>query len=55
MQSNIAYLHQLIVKRTADYQQKIDTANSEIAALKATVTKLRTGLDELQAAAKKAK
>jgi septal ring factor EnvC (AmiA/AmiB activator) len=54
MQSNINYLHQLIAKRAAEFQQKLDAANGEIATLKATVVKLQAGLDELQAAAKKA-
>jgi septal ring factor EnvC (AmiA/AmiB activator) len=49
MQSNINYLQQLIGKRAAEFQQKLDTANGEIAALKAAVVKLQAGLDRLQA------
>jgi hypothetical protein len=61
MQSNINYLQQLIAKRAADYQQKLDAANqkldaanSDIASLKTAVAKLRSNVDDLQAVAKKA-
>jgi septal ring factor EnvC (AmiA/AmiB activator) len=54
MQSNINYLHQQLTKTTAESRQRLDAANREIAALKESVAKLQAGIDELQAAAKKA-
>jgi septal ring factor EnvC (AmiA/AmiB activator) len=53
MQSNIAYLHQVVTKRSADFQQKLDASNKDIADLKSTVASLRARLDEIQAAKQK--
>jgi ABC-type transport system involved in cytochrome c biogenesis permease subunit len=61
LQSNVNYLYQLIGKRAAEAQQKLDAANQkldaangEIAALKAMIAKLQASVIDLQAAAKKA-
>jgi septal ring factor EnvC (AmiA/AmiB activator) len=53
MQSNINYLQQLISKRAADSQQKIDAANADIAKLKAAVAQLQKSVDDLQATIRK--
>jgi hypothetical protein len=61
MQSNINYLHQQLLKTTAESRQRLDAANQkldaaarEIAGLKENVAKLQVGIGELQTAAKKA-
>jgi hypothetical protein len=54
LQSNVNYLHQLVVKNAADAQQKLAAASGEITALRATVARLQIAVAELQAAMKKA-
>jgi len=49
LQSNIEYLHALIVKNAAAAQQKANAVAGEIAALKAEVAALRATLGALQA------
>ena len=49
LQSNVEYLHGLLVKNAAAAQQKANAAAGEIAALKAEVAALRTALVALQA------
>jgi prophage DNA circulation protein len=53
LQSNVDFLQKTIVKLTADHQQKLDTANRQIEALKITVAGLQKIVDDLQAAQKK--
>jgi hypothetical protein len=54
MQSNISYLNQLLTRRSADFQQKLDAANREIGDLKSVVADLRARIDALEAARKDA-
>ena len=53
LQSNVDFLHKTIMKLSIDHQQKIDAANRQIEALKATVAGLQKRLEEAQAAQKK--
>jgi hypothetical protein len=53
LQSNVDFLQKTITKLTADHQQKLDAANRQIDALKASVTSLQKLVDDLQAAQKK--
>jgi prefoldin subunit 5 len=53
LQSNINFLQSTISKLTADHQQKLDAANRQIDALKATTVSLQKSMDELQATQKK--
>ena len=46
LQSNVDFLHKTIMKLSIDHQQKIDAANRQIEALKATVAGLQKRLDE---------
>jgi len=50
LQSNVNFLMRTISKLTQDNQQKIDAANRQIAALKASVVSLQTKVSEMQAA-----
>src|SRR5437879_13891867 len=54
LQSNVDFLHKTITKLSADHQQKLDAANRQVEALKATVASLQKLVDDLQAAQKKA-
>ena len=54
LQSNVDFLQKTITKLAADHQQKLDAANRQIEALKATVAALQKTVDDLQAAQKKA-
>src|SRR6202161_3684411 len=54
LQSNVDFLHKTIAKLAADHQQKLDAANRQIEALKASVVSLQKTIDDLQAASKKA-
>ena len=54
LQSNVDFLHKTIAKLAADHQQKLDAANRQIEALKASVVSLQKTVDDLQAASKKA-
>src|SRR6202049_1677860 len=53
LQSNVEFLQKTLTKLGADHQQKLDAANRQIEALKATVASLQKTVDELQAASKK--
>jgi len=54
LQSNVDFLQKTIAKLAADHQQKLDAANRQIEALKASVVSLQKTVDDLQAASKKA-
>jgi TolA-binding protein len=54
LQSNVDFLQKTIAKLGADHQQKLDAANRQIEVLKSAVASLQKGLDDLQAAQKKA-
>jgi TolA-binding protein len=54
LQSNIDFLQRTMTKLSADHQQKIDSANRQIEALKATVAGLQKVVADLQAAQKQA-
>jgi hypothetical protein len=51
-QSNVNFLHQLVIKNALDARQRLNAANNEIAALKAAVASLQTTVEQLQAAQK---
>ncbi len=53
LQSNVEFLQKTIARLAADHQQKIDAANRQIEALKATVASLQKVVDDLQAMQKK--
>jgi septal ring factor EnvC (AmiA/AmiB activator) len=53
LQSNVEFLQKSIAKLAADHQQKIDAANRQVEALKATVASLQKVVDDLQAMQKK--
>jgi hypothetical protein len=53
LQSNVIFLQKTIGKLGLDSQARLDAANRQIEALKATVTGLQKTVDELQAAQKK--
>src|SRR5262249_4964794 len=50
LQSNVDFLQKTITKLTLDHQQKIDAANRQVEALKATVAGLQKAIAEMQAA-----
>jgi hypothetical protein len=52
LQSNVEFLQKTIGKLTLDHQQKLDAANRQIDALKATVIGLQKVIADLQAAHK---
>src|SRR5262252_4202217 len=52
LQSNVDFLQKTINKLTADHQAKLDAANRQIEALKATVVGLQKVVADLQAAHK---
>ena len=54
LQSNVEFLQKTIVKLTLDHQQKLDTANRQIEALKVNLTALQKTVSDLQAAQPKA-
>src|ERR1700726_1194854 len=54
LQSNIDFLQKTITKLTIEHQQKLDAANRQIEALKASVVGLQKLVDDVQAAQKKA-
>jgi TolA-binding protein len=54
LQSNVDFLQKTIAKLAADHQQKLDAANRQIEALKASVVSLQKTADDVQAAQKKA-
>src|SRR5712671_3696361 len=53
LQSNVDFLQKTVTKLGVDHQQKLDAANRQIEALKATVIGLQKTVEELQAAQKK--
>jgi predicted transcriptional regulator len=54
LQSNVDFLQKTIARLAADHQQKLDAANRQIEALKASVVSLQKTADDVQAAQKKA-
>jgi hypothetical protein len=54
LQSNVNFLQRLVLKNALDAAQKIKTAEDEVVALKATVTRLQKAVEQLQAAQKPA-
>ena len=54
LQTNVDFLQKTITKLGADHQQKLDAANRQIEALKASVVGLQKLVDDVQAAQKKA-
>ena len=48
LQSNVDFLQKTINKLTQDHQQKLDSANRQIEALKGTVIALQKFVDDLQ-------
>ncbi len=50
MQSNINFLQRLVMKNGAEARQRLDTAGSEIIALKSAVKSLQATVEQLQAA-----
>ncbi|MGN6287218.1 MAG: hypothetical protein ACTHM2_18880 [Afipia sp.] len=55
LQSNINFLKASLTKASLEHQQKLDAANRQIEALKATVAGLQKAVSELQAKAAAAK
>jgi hypothetical protein len=53
LQSNIDFLQKTITRLTIDHQQKLDAANRQIEALKASVVGLQKLVDDVQTAQKK--
>jgi len=54
LQSNVNFLQQLMTKNALEARQRLNAANTEIAALKSVVNNLRTSVEQLQAAQKSA-
>ena len=54
LQSNVNFLQRLVTKNALESWQKLNAANAEIVALKATVSGLQKTLEQLQAAQKAA-
>jgi ABC-type Na+ transport system ATPase subunit NatA len=54
LQSNVNFLQRLVTKNALESFQKLNAANAEIVALKATVSGLQKTLEQLQAAQKAA-
>ena len=54
LQSNVDFLQKTITKLGADHQQKLDAANRQIEALKASVVSLQKLVSDLQTAQTKA-
>jgi DNA-binding protein H-NS len=50
LQSNVDFLQKMIIKLTADHQQKLDAANRQIDGLKAAMVTLQKTVEDLQAA-----
>src|SRR5271165_3039727 len=53
LQSNVDFLQKTIAKLSTDHQQKLDAANRQIEALKASLASLQKIVDDLQAAQRK--
>jgi uncharacterized protein YPO0396 len=54
LQSNVNFLQRLVTKNALESLQKLNAANAEIVALKATVSGLQKTVEQLQAAQKAA-
>jgi hypothetical protein len=54
LQSNVEFLQKTMAKLTLDHQQKLDTANRQIEALKVNLAALQKTVSDLQAAQPKA-
>ena len=54
LQSNVDFLQKTVSKLTIDHQQKLDAANRQIEALKASVAGLQKLVDDVQTAQRKA-
>jgi hypothetical protein len=54
LQSNVNFLQRLVTKNALESFQKLNAANAEIVALKATVSGLQKTVEQLQAAQKAA-
>jgi len=52
LQSNVNFLQRLVTKNALESWQKLNAANAEIVALKATVSGLQKTVEQLQAAQK---
>ena len=50
LQSNVDFLHKSMTRLSADHQQKLDAANRQIDALKASVIAMQKVVDELRSA-----
>jgi len=50
LQSNVDFLHKTITKLAADHQQKLDAANRQTEALKASVVAMQRIVDDLRSA-----
>jgi prefoldin subunit 5 len=50
LQSNIDFLHKTIAKLASDHQQKLDAANRQIEALKASTIAMQKTVDDLRSA-----
>jgi hypothetical protein len=50
LQSNVEFLQKTVAKLSADHQQKLDAANRQIEALKASLIGLQKVVEELKAA-----
>jgi esterase/lipase len=50
LQSNVEFLQKTIAKLALDHQQRLDSANRQIEALKANVATLQKAVDDLKAA-----
>jgi hypothetical protein len=54
LQSNVNFLQRLVTKNALDNRQRLDATAAEIVALKAVVTRLQKGVEQLEAAQKAA-
>ena len=54
LQSNVDFLQKTVTKLSADHQQKLDAARTQIEGLKSSVASLQKIVDDLQTAQKKA-
>ena len=50
LQSNVDFLHKSMTKLAADHQQKLDAANRQIDALKASIVAMQKVVDDLRSA-----
>jgi uncharacterized protein HemX len=50
LQSNVDFLHKSMTRLAADHQQKLDAANRQIDALKASIIAMQKAIDDLRSA-----